>query len=318
MEREKEKKPLIVIAGPTAVGKTAVSVRLAQLLDGEIISADSVQVYKGLDIGSAKVRQEEMGGIPHYLIDVIEPDTMYDVAAFQQMAQTAIEEIYSKGKIPILVGGTGFYIQALLYGIDFTDEGEEKISVRKKLEEEAAQEGGPDRLYERLRSCDPHSCEMIHPNNVKRVIRALEYFTLHGHPISEHNAEERKKEACYDVTFFVLTDQREALYERIDRRVDQMLQDGLEKEVKDLKERGITEKHTSMQGIGYKEMVAYLNGLCSLEEAAEQIRKNSRNYAKRQLTWFRRERDVIWVDISEFQYDKEEIAQWLMKKYMNH
>lgn len=311
------KKPLIIIAGPTAVGKTAVSVQLAKMIGGEIVSADSVQVYRGLDIGSAKVTAEEMEGVPHHLIDVMQPEERYDVARFQQMAAQAVQEIQERGHIPILCGGTGFYIQALLYDISFSEEEAGQSEIRQALEKEAALEGGAARLYERLRQCDPVSCEIIHQNNHKRVIRALEYFMLHGTPISKHNAKEREKLPCYDASFFVLTDERERLYQRIDQRVEQMFSQGLVKEVQGLKDRGLTLQNTAMQGIGYKETAAYLDGSCTLEEAKELIKKNSRNYAKRQLTWFRREKQVIWVDISKFNYDKEEIAQWLMKQSMN-
>lgn len=322
-ETIKEKKPpLVIIAGPTAVGKTAVSVRLAQAFAergaaGEIISADSIQVYRGLDIGSAKVKQEEMCGIRHHLIDAIAPDVMYDAASFQQMADAALRDIYARGHTPIVAGGTGFYIQALLYGVDFSEEGAEKPALRAALEAEAETKEGALALYERLCACDPLSGERIHPNNTKRVIRALEYYMLHQTPISQHNDAERRREARFDAAFFVLTDERARLYERIDRRVDMMLAEGLVDEVKALRALGLTARHTAMQGIGYKEINAYLDGACTLAEAVELIKKNSRNYAKRQLTWFRREKDVVWVDVSEFDYDKEEIVKWIMKQCMN-
>ena len=309
------KRPLVILAGPTAVGKTSVSVELAKALNGECVSADSVQVYRGLDIGSAKVTEAEMQGIPHHLIDVIDPSVNYDVSVFQKMAAEALERIYEKGKLPILVGGTGFYIQALLYGIDFSEEPDEKQQViRQQLEKEALEEGGPDRLYTRLQAVDPLSTEKIHAHNVRRVIRALEYYMLHGKPISAHNAEERQRPPVYDAAFFVLTDDREKLYQRIDSRVDAMLSAGLLDEVKWLRDLGLSPEHTSLQGIGYKEMLQYLNGECTLPEAVEAIKKHSRNYAKRQLTWFRREAAAEWIDISEFNYEKDEIVKWIIRK----
>ncbi len=309
------KRPLLILAGPTAVGKTSVSVELAKELNGECISADSVQVYRGLDIGSAKVTEAERQGIPHHLIDVIDPAVNYDVSLFQKMAAEAIEKVYAKDKLPILVGGTGFYIQALLYGIDFSEEPDERQQeIRQQLEREAAEEGGPDRLYARLQAVDPASTEKIHAHNVRRVIRALEYHTLHGRPISQHNEEERQRPPVYDAAFFVLTDDREKLYARIDSRVDSMMSAGLLEEVKWLRDLGLSPDHTSMQGIGYKEMLQYLNGECSLPEAAEAIKKHSRNYAKRQLTWFRREAAAEWIDISKFNYEKDEIVKWIIRK----
>ncbi len=309
------KRPLLILAGPTAVGKTSVSVELAKELNGECISADSVQVYRGLDIGSAKVTEAERQGIPHHLIDVIDPAVNYDVSLFQKMAAEAIEKVYAKDKLPILVGGTGFYIQALLYGIDFSEEPDERQQeIRQQLEREAAEEGGPDRLYARLQAVDPASTEKIHAHNVRRVIRALEYHTLHGRPISRHNEEERQRPPVYDAAFFVLTDDREKLYARIDSRVDSMMSAGLLEEVKWLRDLGLSPDHTSMQGIGYKEMLQYLNGKCSLPEAAEAIKKHSRNYAKRQLTWFRREAAAEWIDISKFNYEKDEIVKWIIRK----
>lgn len=318
VQTQTEKKPpLVIIAGPTAVGKTDISVRLAKKIGGEIISADSIQVYKGLDIGSAKVTADEMQGVPHHLIDVIEPEVQYDAAAFQQMAQEAIQTVYSHGHIPILTGGTGFYIQALLYVIDFSGEADaEKQPVRARLEAQAQTAEGRAQLWEQLCQCDPDASREIHPNNVKRVIRAVEYYILHGTPISAHNKTERARPSGFSEAFFVLTDQREQLYARIDRRVDQMVAAGLYDEVKALRARGLTAQNTSMQGIGYKEMLACLDGQCTAEEAAELIKLHSRNYAKRQLTWFRREKNVIWTDISEFHYDKEEITQWIMKQCM--
>ena len=244
------KPPIIVLTGPTAVGKTKASIGLAKAVGGEIISADSMQVYRHMDIGSAKIRRDEMEGIPHYLVDVLEPDEEFHVARFQQMAKQSMEQIYANGHIPIVVGGTGFYIQALLYDIDFS-EGEENTAYRKELEA-FANENGANALHDRLREVDPKSADEIHANNVKRVIRALEFYHQTGMPISQHNEEERKKESPYSFAYFVLNDERSRLYERIDRRVDQMIDEGLVDEVRALKLRGYDRKMVSMQGLGYK------------------------------------------------------------------
>lgn len=306
------KKPLIILTGPTAVGKTKASIDLAKALNGEIISADSMQVYKYMDIGSAKIRPEEMQGVPHYLVDVLEPDEEFHVVRFQQMAKQAMREIYDKGKVPIVVGGTGFYIQALLYDIDFTESNEDNI-YRSQLEQ-IAKEQGAQHLHDLLREVDPESADAIHANNVKRVIRALEFYKQTGEKISQHNETERAKESPYDFCYFVLTDQRQHLYDRIDQRVDQMLQEGLVAEVEALKNKGYTKDMVSMQGLGYKEVLDYLNGECTLEEAVYVLKRDTRHFAKRQLTWFRRERDVIWIDKEQFQYDDEKIQNELLKQ----
>ncbi len=305
------KKPLIILTGPTAVGKTRASIGLAKALNGEIISADSMQVYKYMDIGSAKIRPAEMEGIRHYLIDELEPDEEFHVVRFQQMAKQAMEEIYAKNKIPIVVGGTGFYIQALLYDIDFT-ENEEDALYRQELEQLAAEKGA-EYLHAMLTDIDPKSAQIIHANNVKRVIRALEFYRQTGQPISEHNEAERAKESPYDFCYFVLNDDREALYKRIDRRVDQMLTEGLLAEVQSLKEKGYTKDMVSMQGLGYKEILDYLNGECSLEEAIYVLKRDTRHFAKRQLTWFRRERDVIWIDKQDFNHCEDAILQAMLQ-----
>jgi len=304
------KKPLIILTGPTAVGKTKASIGLAKALNGEIISADSMQVYKYMDIGSAKIRPEEMDGIPHYLIDQLEPDEEFHVVRFQQLAKAAIEEIYAKGKIPIVVGGTGFYIQALLYDIDFT-ENDEDTKYREELEM-LVEEKGAKYLHDMLRAVDPASADSIHANNLKRVIRALEFFKLTGQKISEHNEKERGKESPYEFCYFVLNDDRQLLYDRIDLRIDQMLEDGLLEEVLALKNKGYTKDMVSMQGLGYKEILDYLNGECSLEEAIYILKRDTRHFAKRQLTWFRRERDVIWVDKNKYDHDEEQILDVML------
>lgn len=306
-----EKKPLIILTGPTAVGKTKASIGLAKAIGGEIISADSMQVYRHMDIGSAKITKEEMADVPHYLIDVLEPEEEFHVVRFQQMAKAAMTDIYSRGKIPIIVGGTGFYIQALLYDIDFTEN--EGDSVYREKLEALAEEKGAAYLHGQLAMVDPKSAEEIHANNIKRVIRALEFYHQTGQKISEHNERERQKESPYQFCYFVLNDRRECLYERIDQRVDQMIRNGLVQEVQTLKERGCTKQMVSMQGLGYKEIFSYLEGDCSLEEAVYIIKRDTRHFAKRQLTWFKRERDVIWVQKDELNYDDKKLLQSLLE-----
>ena len=304
-------KPLVILAGPTAVGKTALSIKLAKKINGAVISADSMQVYKHMDIGSAKITKEEMADVPHYLIDVLEPEEEFHVVRFQQMAKAAMADIYSRGKIPIIVGGTGFYIQALLYDIDFTEN--EGDSVYREKLEALAKEKGAAYLHGQLAMVDPKSAEEIHANNIKRVIRALEFYHQTGQKISEHNERERQKESPYQFCYFVLNDRRECLYERIDQRVDQMIRNGLVQEVQTLKERGCTKQMVSMQGLGYKEIFSYLEGDCSLEEAVYIIKRDTRHFAKRQLTWFKRERDVIWVQKDELNYDDKKLLQSLLE-----
>ena len=309
------KRPLIILAGPTAVGKTAASIRLAKAIGAEIISADSMQVYRHMYIGSAKIRQEEMEGGPHYLIDVLEPEEEFNVVRFQQMAKAAAEEIYAKGKIPLVAGGTGFYIQALLYDIDFT-ENDGDTSYRRSLEKTAEEKGG-EYLHAMLREADPKAAEEIHPHNIKRMIRALEFHHQTGGKISEHNEAEREKSSPYDFAYFVLTDERSRLYERIDRRVDKMMEEGLLEEVRYLKDRGVKRESTAMQGLGYKELYAYLDGECTLEEAVRIIKRDTRHFAKRQLTWFKRERDVIWADKSVIGQSDDAVVDFMRKELKN-
>ena len=305
------KKPLIVLTGPTAVGKTKLSIALAKAVNGEIISADSMQVYQYMDIGSAKIKKEEMQGVPHYLVDVLKPQEDFHVVRFQKMAKKAMEEIYAKGKIPILAGGTGFYIQAVVKDIDFS-ENTEKSLCRENLEH-LAEEKGAEYLHGKLREVDPASADKIHANNVKRVIRALEYYELTGEKISEHNEREAAKESPYHYAYFVLNDSREKLYRRIDQRVDDMLSEGLVKEVQTLREMGYTKDMVSMQGLGYKEILSYLDGSCSLEEAVYIIKRDTRHFAKRQITWFKREPDVIWVNKNEFDYKDDKILDYILE-----
>ena len=301
------KKPLIILTGPTAVGKTKLSISLAQAVNGAIISADSMQVYRHMDIGSAKITPEEMQGVTHYMIDELEPDEEFHVVRFVTMAKEYLKEIYADGKIPIIAGGTGFYIQALLYDIDFTEQQCDE-TYRRQLED-LAREHGAEYLHGILREVDPASAEAIHANNIKRVIRALEFYHLSGKKISEHNETERQKQSPYNFAYFVLTDERAKLYERIDRRVNAMIEAGLVEEVKKLKSMGCSREMVSMQGLGYKEILAYLDGGCTLEEAAYIIKRETRHFAKRQLTWFKRERDVIWLDKQAFGYDDAAILK---------
>ena len=304
-------KPLIILTGPTAVGKTELSIALAKAVNGEIISADSMQVYKYMDIGTAKISPEEMQGVPHHLIDILEPDTAFNVTMFQKLAREALQGIYERGKIPVVVGGTGFYIQALLYDIDFSEETGD-MSVRKTLERLAA-ERGPEYLHEALAKVDPESAEQIHANNVKRVIRALEYYRMHGEKISLHNENERQKKSPYDFFYFVLTHDRQVLYDRIEKRIDLMVRQGLIEEVRGLMERGYDRSLVSMQGLGYKEIIPYLNGEYTLDEAIYVLKRDTRHFAKRQLTWFRRERDVQWLDKSRMSSENEILNEILSR-----
>ncbi len=307
------KKPLIILTGPTAAGKTKLSIALAKAINGEVISADSMQVYRYMDIGSAKIKPEEMGGVPHYLVDILEPTVDFNVVMFQKYAKEAMEQIYAKGKVPILVGGTGFYIQSVLYDIDFT-ENDEDTELRRELEA-LAQEKGAQYLHDMLKECDSKAAEEIHANNIKRVIRAIEYNRQTGGKISEHNKAERQKESAYASCYFVLTDERARLYQNIDKRVDIMLEEGLVDEVKHLLDIGCKRESTAMQGLGYKEIIAYLLGEITLEEALYLIKRDTRHFAKRQLTWFRRERDVIWVEKDKFAYDDQKMLQYMIDCY---
>ena len=304
------KKPLIVLTGPTAVGKTKLSIALAKAVGGEIISADSMQVYKYMDIGSAKIRKEEMEGVPHYLVDVLDPAEEFHIVKFQQMAKEAMEQIYAKGHIPILVGGTGFYIQAMVRDIDFT-ENEENTEVRAKWEQYAARYGA-QALHEELAKIDPKSAECIPAGNVKRVVRALEFYELSGKRISEHNEEQKAKGSPYNFAYFVLNDHRNLLYDRIEKRIDEMVEEGLIEEVQGLKDRGFTKNMVSMQGLGYKEILDYLEGNLSLEEAIYILKRDTRHFAKRQLTWFRREAEVSWINKYEYDYDNEKILDAML------
>ena len=288
------KKKIVILTGPTAVGKSELGIRLAKDVGGEIISADSMQVYRGMDIGTAKIKGSEMNGVKHYLIDILDPDEEFNVSSFVDHANDALDKIYADCAIPIVVGGTAFYIQALLKQVDFSDDSGKDEALRSRLEEKST-----DELYGKLLEADPESCEIIHKNNKKRIIRALEYYYMTGEKISEHNAAQKQKEPDFDFAYFVLTDERSRLYDRIDARVDKMMDAGLEDEVKGLMAAGFDAGLTSMQAIGYKEMRACIEGEISRETAVGLIKQNTRHFAKRQLTWFRKEPDVIWIDYSE-------------------
>lgn len=300
-----KKPPLIIIGGATAVGKTSLSVKLAKAAGAEIISADSQQVYKGMDTGTAKVTKEEMLGITHYLIDEVEPDFDFNVFEFKKRAQKYIKQIYENGHIPVLAGGTGFYIQSVLYDIDFSGE-DEGGEYRKSLE---ALESGV--LYGMLKEADPEAAKEIHPNNKKRVIRALEFYHNTGELISAHNKDQRQKESPYNYAYFVLNRNRDEIYERIEKRVDCMMQAGLVEEVKGLLEGGLSENALSMQAIGYKEIIQFLKGNISEDEAAALIKLNTRHFAKRQITWFKREKEAVWIDYGDYA-DEEAMLQEMM------
>ena len=300
---------LVIITGPTAVGKTSISIKLAKAINGEIISADSMQIYKYMDIGSAKIKPEEMCGIKHYLIDELEPSEDFNVYLFKEMALDALKKIYTNGHIPIVVGGTGFYIQALLYDIDFTKE--DNSEVRAKYEE-LARQIGPVALHKMLEDKDPEYAKTVHYNNVKKVIRALEFIELNNTKFSDFNNEQRNNSSPYDFNYFVLTDERENIYSNIEKRVDIMVNEGLLEEVKGLKAMGLTKDQNSMQGLGYKEILDYLDGICSFEEAVAKIKLETRHFAKRQLTWFRREKTVDFINKTDFGHNEDKILEYMI------
>lgn len=303
------KKPLVIIGGPTACGKTELSIRLAKAIDGEIISADSMQVYRYMDIGTAKVTKEEADGVPHYLVDELLPDEPYNVMLFQKKAKAYMEQIWAKGKVPILVGGTGFYINALLYDNAFT-ETDGDTTFREECYALAEQQGA-DVLYQKLLDIDPEYAKTTHANNIKRVTRALEYHHMTGQKFSAHNAEEKQKQSPYEAVVVILTMERQKLYERIEKRIDLMMEAGLLDEVKKLLDMGYGGDLVSMQGLGYKEFLPYFAGEISLEQAVEDLKTGTRRFAKRQLTWFRRQLEGIWIDLSET--DKQTALQMILQ-----
>ena len=299
-----KKQNLIIISGPTAAGKTALSIRLAKEIDGSIISADSMQVYKRMDIGSAKISKDEMQGIKHYLIDILEPTEDFNIALFKEYAKDAIYKINKDNKIPIVVGGTGFYIQALLYDISFDENASENTQIRDELNNLAIKYGN-EYIHNILKEVDVEAANSIHPNNIKRVIRAIEYYRLTGERISEHNEIQHSKESPYNYKYFVINQDREVLYKNIDKRVDIMVENGLVEEVSRLKKEGLSRDYVSMNGLGYKEILDYLDNKCTLDEAIEIIKRDTRHFAKRQLTWFRREKDVTWINKEDFVNDEQ-------------
>ncbi len=304
------KKPLVIITGPTAAGKTAISLSLAKRISGEIISADSMQVYKGLDIGSAKISPDEMQGVTHHLIDICEPTYDYNVACFTKEGKKALDKIYSNNNLPIIVGGTGFYIQALIKDLDFQSE-DESNDIRSYYEK-LANEKGALYLHDLLKETDPGSAESIHPNNIKRVIRALEFYKKTGKLMSLNNEEQSAKDSPYNFAYFVLTKDREKLYADIDKRVDIMIKSGLVDEVKSLIDLGINKTHTAMQGLGYKEIYDYITGETSLDEAIYPIKRDTRHFAKRQITWFKREKECIWINKSDYN-SEDDILSFMIK-----
>ena len=307
---ENNKLQLIVLTGPTAVGKTRLSLSLAKTVGGEIVSADSMQVYRHMDIGSAKIRPEEMQGIPHHMIDILDPWESFNVVLFKKRCEECIRGIYERGHIPVVTGGTGFYIQALLRDVDFAEEPEDR-AYRESLEK-LADEKGAEYLHTMLEEADPAAAEEIHANNIKRTIRALEFHHLTGSRISDHNRREKQKESIYNSCYFVLNDDRDRLYARIEQRVDEMLKEGLVDEVRQLRDMGCRKGMVSMQGLGYKEIMAWLEGEISYEEAVNILKRDTRHFAKRQLTWFRREREVIWINKNEFGCDEDRILKFML------
>ncbi len=303
------KEPLIILGGPTGTGKTELSLRIAKEIPCEIISADSVQVYRGMDIGSAKIRPEDKEGIPHHLIDCLDPDEPFDVSRFVEMASEKIREIRSRDRIPMVVGGTAFYTQALIKDIDFEEE--EHDGYREELYK-IANEKGKKYLHKMLRDVDIISAGIIHENNIKRVVRALEFYHENGYPISSHNEFMKEKESPYNYIYFVLTDERSHIYSLTDKRVDAMIDMGLVEEVKGLINKGYTKDLQSMQALGYKQIAAYLNGEYDFEEAVRLIKRDTRHFVKRQLTWYRYERSIIEINKSEFEYDNDVILSFMM------
>jgi tRNA dimethylallyltransferase len=307
-----ENNKLVIIAGPTAVGKTEISIKVAKGLSGEIVSADSMQIYKYMDIGSAKISVNEMQGVKHHLINIVEPQEPFSAAQYKEKALCVIEDILNQGKTPIVVGGTGLYIDSLISDYSFTEanrDDEYRIFL-----EDMAKVRGNNYIHELLRAVDYESYTKIHPNNVKRVIRALEVYKLTGKPFSRYSDIRTSYQPPYDIHYFVLTMDREQLYERINKRVDIMMKNGLLDEVIELKNMGYNAEMQSMKGIGYKELLYYLEGKISLEKAIEAIKQGSRNYAKRQLTWFRRNTGVQWINKDEFR-NEDEIVKFIISNF---
>ena len=294
MFNKSDKIPLVVIFGPTASGKSDLAIKVCKEIGGEVVTADSMQIYKGMDIGTAKPDLEEMQGVPHYMIDVAEPTENYSLARYVEEATKVIENIWQNGKIPVLAGGTGLYIDTLINGMVLSETNTDE-EYRKSLYD-LAQQNGNEYVHNFLKEVDLKSAENIHPNNLKRVIRALEFYKVSGKKQSEHIEKAEKSETPYNTFKFGISLDRELLYERINKRVDIMFEKGLVAEVEELKNNGVDERYTSMQAIGYKEVLLYLNGNLDFDEMSELLKKATRNYAKRQITWFKREQDTMWID----------------------
>lgn len=309
------KKDIFILSGPTAVGKTDISINLAKRLNGEIISADSMQIYKHMDIGSAKICQQEMKGIKHHLIDFVDPKESFSVSEFSAMSKLLIDDIIKRGKLPMIVGGTGLYIDSLIFNYNFANSSKD-YEYREYLRTLAV-EKGDDYVYNLLKDVDMDSYEKLHVKDLKRVIRALEVYKTTGKTIKEVNDEIDIYDIPYNISYFVLNMDRKELYKRIDDRVDIMLKEGLLEEVKSLLDMGLDENMQSMKGIGYKELILHLKGDISYDDAVYKIKKGSRNYAKRQLTWFRKDKRVQWIDKDSFK-SEEEIVEFMYNSHLNH
>ena len=310
------KEPLVVIAGPTAVGKTELSIKLAQKIDGEIISGDSMQIYKGLDIGTAKIKEEEKEGIPHYLIDIIEPKEEYNVQVFQKNAREIIKDIRKRKKIPIIAGGTGLYIDSLVYDYNFISEDDEQTKIRENLWEQYNLYGS-EYLLRLLSESDPESMKKIDPANIKRIIRAWEVFQKKEKKFEEMERDAREsKESPYDLFYFVITMNREELYDRINKRVDLMFAEGWIEEVKGLlSSKRVLPEYRAMQSLGYKQIIQFLNNELTYDECLYKIKQETRRFAKRQLTWFRKNKDVLWLDKSL--YSQEQLLEKMLNLIKN-
>lgn len=304
-------KKVLVIAGPTGCGKTDLSVKIAKKIGAEIISSDSMQIYKGMDIGTAKVTKEEMQNVPHHMIDILSPFESYSVSDYCKDAKKIAEGIFQKGKPVVLVGGTGLYTDSFIKDIDFSEDGEKDFALRRELEY-FARDYGPEALHKKLSEFDPKSAQTIHPNNIKRVIRAIEYYKLTGETIWEHNEKTKQKSSPYEYVYIGLTRDREELYERIDKRVDLMIEAGLTEEVMNLYKTGLSNGHTSMQALGYKELFWYIQGKATFDEAVRILKRDSRRYAKRQLTWFGKNPEINWINLSHTP-DGEDVAMKILK-----
>ena len=308
-----KKIPLIVVAGPTASGKTGLAIDIARKFDGEVVSADSMQIYRYMDIGTAKPTAEERAMCPHHLIDFVEPDEEFSVADYTKLAHEKIADIYGRGKLPVMCGGTGLYINSVVNDVEFGEMTADE-ELRSRLAELGKREGG-ERLIEILREFDPVSAERLHPNNMRRVIRAIEFYKLTKIPISEHQEMTKRIESRYDPVMFCIDHDRQTLYDRINLRVDLMIKDGLIDEVRRIMDMGYTKELNSMKGIGYKEIMDYLNGECMLDKAIENVKQGSRRYAKRQITWFRRDERIIMLNPETASAEAERIIKEKIRKY---